>query len=347
MPRPIKITYDPQNDYYDVLGVSLDANAEAIQKAFRQKAKTFHPDLNREREAWAKAKFQLVNEAYSVLGDIEARQEYNNLRWRSVYGRSAPLSSTPPRWHDPEPAWQAPPRTTSSADWYRSAPPPPAERPLGQWLDDYGLSALRPIYVGLRNWLGSPYRYILFFIAVAALINLLFIAAGFAYTDSLNNNNAPALKSTTLPAATITLNPNATQSVVGGALPTAEIIPSVTPHVRLEGCQPDATFHVPPNAQIGVSGFDEVYGTITYPDMRTYQVLAYYFGEDPEGAIVSEFLLRPPSSEQDAAIENGVLAELTPLFVLNGYYRITLNVILLDGTQLPECSFTVRYAGQI
>ena len=36
-----------QSDYYEVLGVTKSADAAAIKKAFRQKAKELHPDTNK------------------------------------------------------------------------------------------------------------------------------------------------------------------------------------------------------------------------------------------------------------------------------------------------------------
>jgi curved DNA-binding protein CbpA len=58
-------------NYYDILGVTSSANAEEIKRAFRVKAKQFHPDVN--RSADAPEKFRLVNEAYEVLIDTNSR----------------------------------------------------------------------------------------------------------------------------------------------------------------------------------------------------------------------------------------------------------------------------------
>ena len=61
--------------YYDVLGVSKDADEKEIKSAFRKLAKQYHPDVN--KEAGAEAKFKEIGEAYAVLGDAEKRRQYD------------------------------------------------------------------------------------------------------------------------------------------------------------------------------------------------------------------------------------------------------------------------------
>lgn len=61
--------------YYDVLGVSKDADEKEIKSAFRKLAKQYHPDIN--KEPGAEAKFKEIGEAYAVLGDAEKRRQYD------------------------------------------------------------------------------------------------------------------------------------------------------------------------------------------------------------------------------------------------------------------------------
>ena len=62
-------------DYYDVLGVSRNANEEDIRRAFRRKAMEYHPDRN--KNADAEEKFKEINEAYQVLSDTNKRAQYD------------------------------------------------------------------------------------------------------------------------------------------------------------------------------------------------------------------------------------------------------------------------------
>lgn len=65
-----------KRDYYEVLGVSRDADDAAIKKAYRQLAKKYHPDTN-PGDKEAEAKFKEASEAYAVLSDAEKRRQYD------------------------------------------------------------------------------------------------------------------------------------------------------------------------------------------------------------------------------------------------------------------------------
>jgi hypothetical protein len=81
MRRPSKrLVYDPNRDYYDELGVSPLASADEIQRAYRQRAKLIHPDVNPDRREWATDAFKRLAEAYGVLGDAKLRARYDSLR---------------------------------------------------------------------------------------------------------------------------------------------------------------------------------------------------------------------------------------------------------------------------
>ena len=78
-------------DYYDILGVSRDADEQEIKKAYRRLARKHHPDMN-EGDEQAEEKFKDVNEAYEVLSDPEKRKLYDQFgsewkQWQRAGGR--------------------------------------------------------------------------------------------------------------------------------------------------------------------------------------------------------------------------------------------------------------------
>ncbi len=60
-----------KRDYYEVLGVSKQASADEIKRAYRKKAKQYHPDINKDPDA--EEKFKEVQEAYEVLSDANKK----------------------------------------------------------------------------------------------------------------------------------------------------------------------------------------------------------------------------------------------------------------------------------
>ena len=65
-----------KRDYYEVLGVSKNADDAEIKKAFRNLAKKYHPDAH-PGDAECEAKFKEAQEAYAVLSDAEKRRQYD------------------------------------------------------------------------------------------------------------------------------------------------------------------------------------------------------------------------------------------------------------------------------
>ena len=70
-----------KRDFYEVLGISKTANADELKRAYRKKAKQYHPDICKEPDA--EEKFKEVQEAYEVLSDDNKRAAYDR------YGHAA------------------------------------------------------------------------------------------------------------------------------------------------------------------------------------------------------------------------------------------------------------------
>ena len=72
-----------KRDYYEVLGVSKDASADEIKKAYRKMAMKYHPDRN-PGDKEAEEKFKEVGEAYEVLSDADKKARYDQYGFAGV-----------------------------------------------------------------------------------------------------------------------------------------------------------------------------------------------------------------------------------------------------------------------
>lgn len=76
-----------KRDFYEILGVSKNATAEEIKKAYRQKAIQFHPDKNPGNKE-AEEKFKEAAEAYEILSNPEKRQRYDQFGHAGMNGNA-------------------------------------------------------------------------------------------------------------------------------------------------------------------------------------------------------------------------------------------------------------------
>lgn len=74
-----------KRDYYEVLGVAKNANADEIKKAYRKAAIKYHPDKN-PGDKEAEEKFKEAAEAYDVLSNPEKRARYDQFGHAGMSG---------------------------------------------------------------------------------------------------------------------------------------------------------------------------------------------------------------------------------------------------------------------
>ncbi len=80
---------NPKRDYYEILGVSREATAQEVKKAYRRLARDHHPDANPD-DTNAEERFKELTEAYEVLSNTEARRAYD------TYGHQVPRGGGQP-----------------------------------------------------------------------------------------------------------------------------------------------------------------------------------------------------------------------------------------------------------
>ena len=71
-------------DFYEILGVERDADADTLKKSYRKLAREFHPDVN--HESGAEARFKEIQSAYDVLSDADKRARYDRYGAEGVSG---------------------------------------------------------------------------------------------------------------------------------------------------------------------------------------------------------------------------------------------------------------------
>ena len=81
-----------KRDYYDVLGVSKNADAKEIKRAYRKLAKKYHPDTNPDNKE-AEQRFKEVTEAYNVLSDSEKKKLYDQFGFAAFEEGAGPQNA--------------------------------------------------------------------------------------------------------------------------------------------------------------------------------------------------------------------------------------------------------------
>ncbi|XP_063285393.1 dnaJ homolog subfamily B member 2 isoform X3 [Pelobates fuscus] len=81
-------------DYYEILGVSRNANQDDIKRAYRKQALKWHPDKNPDNKEYAEQKFKDIAEAYEVLSDVHKREAYDRYGKSGISGAGSAQSSS-------------------------------------------------------------------------------------------------------------------------------------------------------------------------------------------------------------------------------------------------------------
>lgn len=355
-----KITYDPARDYYDLLGIDTHATEDEVRQAYRRRVREIHPDLNPDRAAWATEQLQLINEAYTVLGNAALREDYDRLRWPHVphqptrhkssdagwgsiprpRGGRAP---TPPPYDYDRPWWEqvaheAPPGFTDpdiDADLHVYHTDGVAPRPvwliIADWLREHGLGALEASWLLLVGLWRSPYAGLLSMLGTLLTLNVCLIIFAFANPtawDTLQSLYEP-------PNTELTHAPRA---------------PTLAPTLAVldRACDDDAMRITVPVSEDVVGSTFSIYGTVQHPALWSYEIAVGYLGRAFRSTVPERWTVVRPAPPNQSIAEPAVTGELLTSAPVDlsgqppGYYAIRLRVVLRDGTVLEPCDVIVQ-----
>jgi curved DNA-binding protein CbpA len=326
MPR--KLAYNPEHDYYDMLGVASDALPADIHEAYRKRAKQLHPDVNQERAEWAKEQFQRLAEAYAVLRDPVQRKEYDNLRWPYASHNKAQFNSgrrpaARPYTFSYENYRPRATQTSYTPPRYSHRPQASTMRP-GAWLEKIGLGKIRPAYASIVELINSPYRYVLMMLAAALTsTTILTLMVAFSSADLSQDDNGAANQQNNANTAS-----TASKNIISGDIPTPTLAPTVKPTCEIQLL---STTEVRVYPQIAISA--------THSGPATYRIEALpidYFGTDiaPITLWVSVGL---KYSGQMAFTENEIDWEALSVLAY-ARYEIRLVIAYPDAQPITTCS---------
>jgi hypothetical protein len=338
-----KIIYDPNRDYYAILGIDASATPEDIQHAYRQNVRRVHPDLNQDRADWATEQIQLLNEAYDVLGHPSRRRQYDQLRWPHVPSRPqrepgyrSPFSE--PDYDLNRPWWEQVAERAPRGYPFGDSPPQPPDwsfeqrQPfwitLGNWMTRHGLAALEPIWLTLVGLWRSPYAGALGILTLALGINI----AGVVYVASTPQRWASV------------------RDWLDAHNGEASAPPTLTPDRLILTCDdPGVQIKTPFWGDVVGDEFS-VYGTVQHPELWNYTLAVGFVGDVATVTTTPATwtLVREPPHNQsipEPSLEDTLLTE-QPVNLSGqpaGFYVIRLRVTLRSGKELQPCDIVVRH----
>lgn len=333
-----KIIYDPQRDYYSILGIETNASIEEIRLAYRRSVRQVHPDLHPDQADWATEQIQLINEAYGILRNPAQRREYDSQRWPHL--RSRPQTEratyrspfTAPDYNADRPWWEQvehhAPHRYPFADSIPPDPPPINSRPIwlsvSAWLQNHHLGIIEPTWLTLVGIWRSPY---------ASLISVLSILLAVNVTVLIYMAISPQGFDNILSSDTVTPYQN---PVFSAATPD---------HLYVECSDPNIQLTSPVKYELVGNTFS-VTGTVQHSDLFYYMIQLGYM--DSATAVPRYWrTVRPRPLNQtlreDDILEGLLVESISMRGRLSGYYTIRLRVVLQDQTELTPCDVVVRH----
>jgi hypothetical protein len=345
------ISYDPDRDFYVILGIDASATDEDIRQAYRRAVREVHPDLNPDRQEWATSQLQIVNEAYTVLSDHSLRRDYDRARWPHVPLQQARTRAGGPfgaPTYDPNRPWweQVSPAATHGASFsstaslrYRSrrrrrvVESDPFWLTVSDWLKKRNLTRLNTVWLSAVGLWRSPFAGILSVLGVVLAIDvalIVFVLITPHNWDDVENWITRRLE---------------------GPPSTAPPIEPTAPADRLSFACDDPTMQITtPRMGDTVSEPFAVIGTVQHPELWTYSLAVGFIGQTASSTIFpAEWVtVRTPPANQsipELAITDDVLTgtaiDLTERPA--GFYALRLRVELRNGEILHPCDIVVRY----
>jgi curved DNA-binding protein CbpA len=162
---------DEAASHYEVLGVTTDAPAVDIRQAYLRLARAHHPDAMAgapvARRAEADLRMQAINAAWTVLGDVRRRREYDRLLGLSDDARSTDTREGFRPFHDPAEDTDPDPRLEPDVPYEHAAPATGARR----------LATLAPVAVFAASVAAFSFGLFLASAALVVVSGILFLVS--------------------------------------------------------------------------------------------------------------------------------------------------------------------------